>query len=169
MGAYQRHGADGYCWHFSQGEKAAVGACVMNDAAPPRDVRAWLAEFSARLGVETRCLRGAPIPTGDDVLLRHGPNAWFVGDAAGLITDLGGGIHYAIGSAALLADSLAGGEPYEDAMAPTVAEVTGMARSIELSYLMRCVQITRSGTAREGASPKRPAHIWDHPACVAYF
>ena len=54
-------------------------------------------------------------------------------------------------------------------MAPTVAEVTGMARSIELSYLMRCVQITRSGTAREGASPKRPAHIWDHPACVAYF
>ena len=63
------------------------------------------------------------------------------------LRDLGGGIHYAIESAALLADSLAGGEPYEGAMAPTVAEVTGMAKSIELNYFMRCLQIIRFGTA----------------------
>ena len=43
----------------------------MNDAAPPRDVRAWLAEFRARLGVKMRCLRGAPIPTGDDGQKRY--------------------------------------------------------------------------------------------------
>lgn len=53
-----------------------------------------------------------------------------------------------------LADSLAGGEPYEDAMAPTVAEVTDMARSIELNYFMRCMQIIRSGTAHKGTPPK---------------
>lgn len=117
----------------------------MGNDASPRDVREWLAAFSTRLGIEMRGLRGAPIPTGDDVLLHHSPNVWFVGDAAGLITDLGGGIHYTIESAALLADSLASGEPYEDAMAQTVAEVTGMARSIELNYFMRCMQISRSG------------------------
>lgn len=147
-------GVEGYCWYFSQGEQAAVGACVMGDTASPRDVRAWLAAFSAQLGIEMRGLRGAPIPSGDDVLLRYGPNVWFVGDAAGLITDLGGGIHYAIESAVLLADSLAGGKPYEDAMAPTVAEVTGMARSIEVNYFMRCMQIVHSGTAHKGTPPK---------------
>ena len=138
-------GVDGYCWHFSQGKQAAVGACIMSSDASPRDVREWLAAFSTRLGIEMRDLRGAPIPTGDDVLLRHSPNVWFVGDAAGLITDLGGGIHYAIESATLLADSLAGGTPYEDAMAPTVAEVTDGARLIDANYFMRCMQISRSG------------------------
>ncbi len=121
-------------------------------AAPPRGVRAWLAAFSAQLGIEMRGLRGAPIPTGDDVVLRHGHNVWFVGDAAGLITDLGGGIHYAIESAALLADSLAGGAPYEDAMAPTVANVTGGAQSIKVNHFMRCMQVTRFSAAREGTA-----------------
>ena len=141
-------GVEGYCWHFPQGEQAVVGGCIMSDTALPKELRAWLAAFSARLGIEMRGVRGAPIPTGDDVLLRHGPNVWFVGDAAGLTTDLGGCIHYAIESAALLADSLTGGAAYEDAMAPTVAEVTGTARSIEVNYLMRCVQITRNGAYR---------------------
>ena len=66
-----------------------MGACIMGDTALPRDVRAWLAAFSAQLGIEMRGLRGAPIPTGDDILLHHGPNVWFVGDAAGLTTHEG--------------------------------------------------------------------------------
>ena len=65
---------EGYCWHFSQGEKAAVGAFDMSNYVPLREVRTWL------------------------------------------------------------------------------AEVTGIARSIELNYLMRCMQIVHSGAAYEGTA-----------------
>ena len=37
-------GVDGYCWHFSQGKQATVGACILNNDASPHGRE----RFSAR-------------------------------------------------------------------------------------------------------------------------
>lgn len=65
-----------------------------------------------------------------------------VGDAAGLAwpTD-GGGIHYALLSACLLAESLLGGIPYEEAMASVVEPILREARRAEDSYLRKVFRI----------------------------
>ena len=56
-------------------------------------------------------------------------------DAAGLVdASTGGGIHFAVQSACLLAESFAGGTPYEEAMRPTLAGLSVQARQNEALY-----------------------------------
>lgn len=101
----------------------------------------------ARARVTLSGLRGAPIPTGDDVLLRAGEGAWLVGDAAGLAwpTD-GGGIVYALLSARLLASSLLGGVPYEEAMCFHIEELANAAATRNQEYFVKALHIAQSGT-----------------------
>lgn len=91
-------------------------------------------------------MRGASIPTGRDVLLRAGGNAYFVGDAAGLIhATLGGGIGYAAESARLLAAALTGGKDYEKAMRPTVTEVAMIAANAEKRQFLTNFRLMKKG------------------------
>lgn len=67
--------------------------------------------------------------SGDDVLLRTGTRAYFIGDAAGLIHNITGArVSYALSSAQLLARSFPEGGSYEEMMRPLVEDVTQLAR-----------------------------------------
>ena len=134
----------GYCWHIPTGDAANAGCMLHGGSAA--DCRAWLSDFCEDLGVSPALLRGAPIPSGDDVLLRAGKEAWLVGDAAGIVRPLdGGGIHYALTSARLLAASLLGGDPYEEAMRPLVEDIAQMAAEKEMSFFLLPLGIARKG------------------------
>ena len=134
----------GYCWYIPTGEAANVG-CMLHDGSPEA-CRAWLQDFCEGLGIAFPALRGAPIPTGDDVLLRVDEGVWFVGDAAGLARPFdGGGIHYAFASARLLAEAFLGGAPYEEAMRPMLAEIGEMADNLERDYFFNALRIARKG------------------------
>lgn len=116
-----RYDADlqGYCWYIP----SADGACVGADGKPGTDpgrLRRALDAFAAEVGVvlDPRSMRGAFIPAGNSVCLET-PQAYFVGDAAGLACpSTGEGIFFALRSAACLADHVAGKKPYQQAMAP---------------------------------------------------
>ena len=124
----------GYSWYAPRGESDATVGCFYPtlDAA---EGKRRLGRFCSDMGIDAPQLRGAPIPSGDDILLRAGEHAWLIGDAAGLIdASTGGGIHYALDSACLLASSFVGGAPYEEAMAPTLARLAAIASHVDGSY-----------------------------------
>ena len=99
----------GYCWYVPAGTVANVGCMSYGDNATR--CRAWLDIFCEDMGIPMPRLRGAPVPTGSNIALRAGTDAYLVGDAAGLASpvDGGGGIHYALLSAVRLAESFLGG------------------------------------------------------------
>ena len=148
--------AVGYCWYAPRGGDATVG-CVYR-TLDVDESRERLARFCDGLGIQVPPLRSAPIPSGDDFLLRAGQRAWLVGDAAGLADALGsGGIHNALDSVRLLAESLAGGTPYEEVMRPILAELGLIGRRVgRMNYELWLSIILRgkpygAGVSGEGA------------------
>ena len=112
----------GYNWHIPMGNHALVGSFYQDVA--PAVCRNYFDEFAGRLGVTPQKIRGAYIPTGDDICLRAKGNGYFVGDAAGLVHGAdGGGIIYALRSARFLAEYFLGGRDYEEAMQMDVETV----------------------------------------------
>ena len=139
-----KHDNPGYCWYIPAGESANIGCCAYGVNA--KELRAWLAGFCDEYGFEPSALRGAPIPTGDDIVLAPAQDAWLVGDAAGLIdSPTSGGIHHALGSACVLASSLLGGPSYEDVMRATVEEIEEEARRIHMVYQHMVLAIAQKG------------------------
>ena len=134
----------GYCWYIPTDDVANVGCGKYGKTA--RDCRSWLASFCEEEGIELPALRGAPIPTGDDIMLAPAQNAWLVGDAAGLITpSVSGGIDHALESANLLANCLTKGYSYTDAMEPIAEEITKVANEIDKLYLATSQLIVKRG------------------------
>lgn len=124
----------GYCWYIPAASAANVGCLSYGDDV--RACRAWLSTFCSSMGIDMPALKGAPIPTGMDVLLQAGKHTYLVGDAAGLASPInGGGIHYALISARILAESLRSGQSYEDAMRPLVDQLAQEAAERDWAYL----------------------------------
>ena len=137
--------AHGYCWYAPRGADATVG-CLYS-GLDPAACKERLERFCADLGYEMPKLRGAFIPSGDDVLLQAGEHAWLVGDAAGLADAFGGGgIHNALMSALMLADSFAGGKPYEEGMRPQLAALKVAERQAESTPMRIWWSIVFNGT-----------------------
>lgn len=137
----------GYCWYVPTDVDAKVGCMLYEESAT--QCRAWIEAFCEELGIGVPKLRGAPIPTGEDVLLRAGTDVWLIGDAAGLASSVdGGGILYAIRSAHDLAASLCGGTPYEETMRPVVESLTQMAVGRGRSYFRNALHISTRGHIR---------------------
>ena len=141
--------AIGYSWYIPQGGKATVGCGVF--AVPKADsvriVREGLADFCRSMGVPVpRRLRGAPLPTGDDVLLRTGTRTHFIGDAAGLIHNItGAGICDALTSARRLAQAFLAGDSYEEMMFPLAETVTQLARDAKKAQFLTRFTIMKRG------------------------
>ena len=132
----------GYCWYIPRGADATVGCAYHGKSA--LECRELLSLFCTEMGIEMPALRGAPIPEGDDVMLRADEHAWLVGDAAGLILPLyGGGIQYALYSARKLAESLTGGTPYEQSMSWVLKDIARGSQSLILDYFKLCVMVTK--------------------------
>ena len=118
---YPPDGSVGYRWYIPNRQAASVGAVYFflhtNPSADYAKVcREWLNDFCQCRGISLpQSLRGAFLPSGNDVLLRTGERIYFIGDAAGLIgTPSGEGIPYALLSARKLAESFLGGTAYEE-------------------------------------------------------
>ncbi len=141
--------AIGYSWYIPQGGKATVGCGVF--AVPDVDavhiVRKGLADFCRSIGIPVpRRLRGAPVPTGDDVLLRTGARTCFIGDAAGLIHNVtGAGIAYALLSARLLARAFLEGGSYEGMMRSYAEDVAQLARDAKKTKFLTTFGIMKRG------------------------
>ena len=141
--------AIGYSWYIPQGGKANVGCGVF--AVPDVDavhiVRKGLANFCRSMGIPVpRRLRGAPVPTGDDVLLRTGARTCFIGDAAGLIHNItGAGIAYALLSARLLARAFLEGGSYEGMMRSYAEDVAQLARDAKKTKFLTTFGIMKRG------------------------
>ena len=138
----------GYCWYIPSGVDANVGCMSYGDDAT--QCRAWLSSFCEDMGIALPVLRGAPIPTGEDILLRADEHIFLAGDAAGLASPIdGGGIHFALASARMLAASLLGEDPYEEAMQPVVEKLADKAAKRDEIYLLNSLLIAGSGKALE--------------------
>ena len=135
----------GYSWYAPRGADATVGCLYAGlDATTCKE---HLESFCADLGIAMPGLRGAFIPSGDDVLLRAGEHAWLVGDAAGLADAFGGGgIHNAFMSALRLAESFAGGRRYEEGMNDQVLMLGVAARTAKSMPTMIWRSILMFGT-----------------------
>ncbi len=82
------------------------------------------------------------MPSGDDVLLRTGKRTFFIGDAAGLIQpNTGAGIHYALLSAKLLAESFLQGDPYEEKMGPVAKNMTRFAETAKIRHFISLLSV----------------------------
>lgn len=163
-------GAQGYCWYIPRGEDATVGCGYHNAGADAYEIcQKRLAAFCAEAGLPVPPrFYGAFIPEGDDVLLRSGKRAYFLGDAAGLNDAFsGGGIHYALLSAQSLAASFAGGDvhparlsaqgsdaafagnvTYGEAMQPHVDFVKKTSDHVKRYYDIACSVISGFGKKR---------------------
>ena len=134
------------CLHCTNTRKVAVVGCgfVMEmDDNYIKLIRRELDVFCQKTGIPVPDrLRGAPVPTGDDVLLSLGKRTFFIGDAAGLIQPLSGaGIHYALLSAKLLAESFLQGDPYEEKMKSAAKRVTELAETAKVRHFLSLVSI----------------------------
>ncbi len=114
--------AAGYLWYIPNRTNAVAG-CAYRGLSKT-EMKDRLSKFCMRLGCQVQEMRGAFIPSGDDILLRRGDNEYFIGDAAGLAESFsGGGIHYALISAGRLASCLCDGMDYEDSLKNIVREM----------------------------------------------
>lgn len=139
----------GGCWHIPQGDAAVIGCLFFPEKShePVGDQRILLSAFADELGCSCGTLRGAPVPTGEDVCLKTPGGSFFAGDAAGLIEpSLGAGIHLALQSAYSIFRELAGIERYEDAMADEVARMKRSAEWVAGSYLRLGVAALRDSS-----------------------
>ncbi len=141
--------AIGYSWYIPQGEQATVGCgCFAGlDVDSVRIVREGLTDFCRSMGIPVpHLLRGAPIPTGDDVLLRTGERTFFVGDSAGLIHNItGAGISYALSSARFLACAFLEGDSYEEEMRPIAENVVQLAKTAKKIQFLTKFLIMKNG------------------------
>ena len=104
---------------------------------------------------EPRCVRGAAIPTGDDILLEYGRRTCFVGDAAGLIAaSSGAGIELAVTSARQLSESLLNGNSYTEAMKPKTDYIARLAQDAKKSYFVKSYFVYRFFIMRKGRPAK---------------
>ncbi len=152
--AYQ-YGKVGYAWYIPQTEHATVGVGFWNSTPQfcKESLQSFLREIS--LDADPRDVRGAFLPSGRDILLRSGDNAFFTGDAAGLINPMdGSGIHYALISARCLAEALTGGGSYEEAMRPWTDEITVMAAKAKATQFISNYSIYLKGEPVEPLSPR---------------
>ena len=136
---------NGYCWYIPRRDDAQIGCIYQYNYSQGRRER--LRNYCNRLGLDVPRLRSAPVPSGDDILLSAQENTWFIGDAAGLADAFGGGgIHYALVSAQLLANSLLGSTPYTQAMEPHLQELKKIASTVDQRDLAICIKaaLTRS-------------------------
>lgn len=139
----------GYCWYIPTGTEANAGCVMYGESA--RECRAWLDSFCEANALELQGVRGAPIPTGDDILLKAAEDVWLVGDAAGLIDPpTSGGIYHALASARCLASSLTGGAPYEEAIGAFAGMIAGMAEHIGELSMSRAFSILGGAQAVHG-------------------
>jgi flavin-dependent dehydrogenase len=107
-------------------------------------LRLWLQEFSDRLNVTCPTLRGAFVPTGDDIMLAPVSDVYLIGDAAGLIAPGSwGGIYDALKSAKILARALNSGSSFEKDMQQTVANITGVSNDLWGYYFSRWLSVAR--------------------------
>ncbi|MER2138697.1 MAG: NAD(P)/FAD-dependent oxidoreductase [Succiniclasticum sp.] len=144
------YGNTGYRWYIPQGDEAVAGCGTFSGDAEV--CRNGLAAFCKELGIEApRTVRGAAIPTGDDILLEYGRRTFFAGDAAGMVEGLtGAGIRQAVFSARLLAQSLLEGQSYTEIMRPDTEFITDTATDIRKQQFRRCFFIMRKGEPVEG-------------------
>ena len=144
----------GYCWYIPTNDVANVGCGMYNGTA--RVCRSWLASFCEEEGIVLPALRGAPIPTGDDIILAPAQDAWLVGDAAGLITpNCSGGIHFALISAYKLANCLTSGRSYTEVMAPFVERIEKGVARVGRMYLATSLFIAQKGDPWPGDDRNR--------------
>ncbi len=140
----------GYSWYIPQGEAAVVGCGfeLSEKEDKPAIMRASLHAFCQRMQIEApQTLRGALLPTGDDVLLRTGRRTFFIGDAAGLIHGfLGAGIQYALYSARMLAQSLLEDTSYEETMKPCKEEVEDVGSMVYMQQIITKFRIKSEGS-----------------------
>jgi len=143
---------NGYCWYIPHDAGATIGC--MGHGTTNAECRGFLSDFCVALGLKKPSLRGAPIPSGDDVLLQAGSDAWLVGDAAGLIKGrVGGGIGYALKSAHALSQALTGGEPYERAMSQTLKTIERNSSSLSAEYFRTCINVILEARKQASATP----------------
>ncbi len=145
--------AIGYSWYIPQGEKAVVGCGVCAEAGVDsiRIVREGATDFCRGMGIPVPSrFRGAPLPIGNDVLLRTGTRTFFIGDAAGLIHNItGAGIDCALLSVRFLANAFLRGDSYEETMRSCVEEVVRLSRDAKKTQfltrflIMRCHNKTK--------------------------
>ena len=127
-----RKGLRGYSWFAPVGDVAKIGCVSYKDNC---DLKAELGTFARECGIEfDGDIRGAFIPTGDDICLRRG-NVRFIGDAAGLICPPSGeGIYHALHSASMLARAIESHASYEALMKSSVIEIERQHRMMGLFY-----------------------------------
>ena len=128
----------GGSWLIPQGDRAIVGCLFFPEAShePVGDQAAKVRDLAEEMGCAMGSLRGAPVPTGDDVLLRTPGGTCLVGDAAGLIDPaLGAGIHHALHSAFALFRELAHSARYEDEMAEEIERMRRKVEGVAFTYL----------------------------------
>ena len=146
-------GKNGYCWYIPRKDDALVGCIYQRGHDQGR--RDCLRDFCRRMRLDMPKLRAAPVPSGDDMLISAGEHAWLIGDAAGLADAIGGGgIHYALISAQMLADSLLGGKPYEQAMEPHLKQLQTVAENVDARYFSICLKAALK-TKRAKEQPPR--------------
>ena len=109
---------EGYLWSFPRSDHRSVGICGRLASGAPRVMKDHLHRFMADENISTAGARFyshvLPSPSPDTLRRRKviGSNWALVGDAAAWVDPLTGeGLHYALRSGHLLADSLAAGCP----------------------------------------------------------
>lgn len=137
-----RPGSLGYLWYIPYQETAVLGGGFKGELSST--LRLWLQEFSDRLNVTCPTLRGAFVPTGDDIMLAPVSDVYLIGDAAGLIAPGSwGGIYDALKSAKILARALNSGSSFEKDMQQTVANITGVSNDLWGYYFSRWLSVAR--------------------------
>ncbi|MBR3164452.1 NAD(P)/FAD-dependent oxidoreductase [Candidatus Saccharibacteria bacterium] len=93
----------GYAWHIPNNEHLMLG---LGDVSEKTNLRPRFDQFLATQNCHSKNLRGAFLPTGNDIFLGKG-NVFLIGDAAGLASPIfGEGIYYAFVSSIALAKAL---------------------------------------------------------------
>ncbi|MCH5167645.1 MAG: NAD(P)/FAD-dependent oxidoreductase [Erysipelotrichales bacterium] len=94
----------GYGWIIPNNKNAMIG---VGEVSGKTNIEDTLNLLFKKFGVfSTKNIRGAFLPTGDDIYLNY-KNVFFIGDSAGLISPITGeGIYYALASAKILSENL---------------------------------------------------------------
>jgi flavin-dependent dehydrogenase len=140
-------GAVGYNWYIPWEDRVMVGSFFQD--VPAAVCRQHFDDFLRTVAPPSLGpvkVRGAFIPTGQDVCLKVSDNVYFTGDAAGLVHGAdGGGIVYALVSARLLAEALLTGEDYEKLMQPYVSKVAFLAENKAKHQFLANMMIIKKG------------------------
>ena len=93
----------GYGWIIPNYKNSMIG---VGDVSQSTKIDIYLDNFLNVINVKKNNLRGAFLPTGDDIYLNY-KNIFFVGDSAGLISPIiGEGIYYALLSSKILSENI---------------------------------------------------------------